>query len=272
MSSNNSPVYARKNLVKEKLRNGQAVLGMEVWLRDPRVIELMGSAGFDLAHIENEHVAHNWEEIENLVRAAELAGLTPLYRTEQCFEGEPPVNEIIKALKCGAQIIMVPHVETAETARKIVSAVKFAPLGERGIATCDRSAKEIPPSNSLDIRRYIDEANEETMIWTIIESPRGLENVDEILDVDGIDAVGFGHQDYAAVAGLTDDSGAESTAARDKIWEAARRKGKLMWWNTDDPADVVVQRQRAQNLFLLSVDLIHLNNLFRTMITEARQA
>ena len=58
-------MFARKNLLKEKAKNGEIIMGMESWLRDPRIFELLGQAGFDLAHIENEHVGHNWEEIEN---------------------------------------------------------------------------------------------------------------------------------------------------------------------------------------------------------------
>lgn len=113
-------MYARKNLLKEKLEKGQKVLGMELWLRDPHLVELLGHAGYDFVHIESEHVGQDWTMVENFVRAAELYGMTPLYRTEQCFDNEPPVNEIIKALSVGAQIIMVPQVSTAEAARKAV--------------------------------------------------------------------------------------------------------------------------------------------------------
>jgi len=264
-------MYVRKNLVKEKISKGEIVIGMEIWLRDPRIIELMGHAGFDFAHIENEHVAHNWETVENLIRTAEWAGLTPLYRCEQCFDGQPPVNEIIKALKCGAQIIMVPHVDTPEAAKKIVAAAKYPPLGRRGIATCDRSTIEIPPeSRPIDMKKFIQEANEEAMLWAIIESPEGVKNIDKILDVDGIDAVGFGHQDYAIAAGLTSDSGAEIDKAREKVREAAQRKGKHMWWNTDKPEMVKEQRKRGIQIFLIGVDVIHINNLFRNIIKEEK--
>lgn len=265
-------MYARKNLLKEKLARGEMVMGMELWLRDPRVIELLGYAGFDFAHIENEHVAQDWVAVENAIRAAELVGLTPLYRTEQCFDDQPPVNEIIKALKLGAQIIMVPQVSSVEAAKKIVAAVKYPPLGRRGVATCDRSAREIFPTPTvpLDTNQYIREANEETMIWTIIETPEGVKNIDAILDVEGIDAVGFGHQDYAVAAGLSADAGPEVDAAREKVREAAKRKGKLMWWNTDQPAVVAAERKKGIQLFLFSVDLILMDNLFRSVIRDTK--
>ncbi len=265
-------MYVRENKLKSKVESGQIVIGMEMWLRDPRVVELMGYAGFDFVHIENEHVAHDWESVENLIRTAELVGLTPLFRCEQCINGQPPVNQIIKALKCGAQIIMVPHVDTPEAARKAVDAVKYPPLGKRGISTSDRSAREIVPNKStlLDMHKFIQEANEETMVWAIIESPEGVRNIDAILDVDGIYAVGFGHQDYAIAAGLSSDSGSEIDEAREKVREAAQRKGKQMWWNTDKPETIGEQKNKGIQIFLMSVDVIHIDNLLRDIIEEAR--
>jgi len=264
-------MYSRKNLVKEKLANGEAVIGMEMWLRDPRLVELMGHAGFDFLHIEYEHVARDWEAVENAIRAAELVGLTPLFRTEQCVAGNHPVNQIIKALKCGAQIIMVPEVASAETARKIVEAAKFPPLGHRGIATCDRSASEIPRGETLDIQRFASELNDEVMIWAIIESPAAVENIDEILEVEGIDAVGFGHQDYSLTAGLSDERSDQVDAAREKVLEAARRHGKFMWWNAAEPAAMLEQFDRGLRIGLLSVDIIQFDNMLRKLAGEVKE-
>jgi 4-hydroxy-2-oxoheptanedioate aldolase len=266
-------VYARKNKVKEKIQQGKMVMGMEMWFRDPRIVELMGYAGFDFVHIENEHVARDWSNIEECIRAAELAGLTPLYRTEQAFDGEPPVNEIIKALKLGAQIIMIPQISTAEAARKAVAAVKYPPMGRRGIATCDRSAKQIYPTPDvpLDTQVFTKEANDELMVWAIIETPEGVENIDEILEVEGLDAVGFGHQDYAIAAGLSADYGYLVDEAREKVREAARRHGKLMWWNMDSVDVVAEQRKKGIQIMLYGCDIIHVDNMFHKIISECRK-
>lgn len=264
-------MYVKKNLVKEKINKGEIIIGMGTWMRDPRIIELLGQAGFDFIQIENEHIAHNWENIENLIKTAELAGLTPLFRCEQCFDGQPPANQIIKVLECGAQMIMVGHVDTPEAAKKIVDAAKYPPLGKRGIATCDRSAIEIPPASMpIDMKKFVQESNGETMLWAIIESPEGLKNIDKILDVNGIDAVGFGPQDYSIAAGLTSDSGVEIDKAREKVIEAAQRKGKHFWWTTRKPEMVKELRKRGIQIFLLSGDIIHINNLFRNIIKEAK--
>jgi len=266
-------MYARTNRVMEKIGRGEMVTGMEVWLRDPRMVELLGQAGFDFVHIENEHVAHDWESLENLIRTAESVGLTPLFRCEQCVDGNPPVNQIIKALKCGAQIIMVPQVSTPEAARRVVDAAKYPPIGRRGIATCDRSAREIIPREiaPLDMPRFVREANEQIMLWAIIETPEAVRNIDAILDVDGIDAVGFGHQDYAIAAGLSSDAGPEVDEAREKVRAATRRKGKLMWWTTHKPELVEEQTKKGIQIILMGVDIIHINSYLRNIIREIKK-
>ncbi|MEP7240437.1 MAG: aldolase/citrate lyase family protein [Devosia sp.] len=265
-------MYIRKNKLKEKIKKGEIALGMEFWLRDPRVIELAGQAGFDIAHVEYEHVGRDWQEVENMIRTGELYGMTTLFRCEQIISGQPPVNQIIKALKCGAQIIMVPHVETADEAKKIVDAVKFAPMGHRGLATCDRSGTAMFPNDQtpLDVMAYAREANAESMIWCIIETPKAVENIDAILAVDGIDVVGFGHQDYALAAGYSADDDQRIVDAREKVRAAVKRAGKLMWWNTLDPESIAEQHPRGIQIFLMGVDTIYLDREFRRLARDAR--
>lgn len=256
-------MYARKNLLKEKLKNGKKVLGMELWLRDPRLVELLGHAGYDFVHIESEHVGQDWSMVENFIRAAELHALTPLYRTEQCVDNEPPVNEIIKALTVGAQIIMVPQVSTPQAAEKAVAAAKYPPLGCRGIASCDRSFPEIYPNPTmpLDVQKAAAECNNEVMVWCIIETPEGVENIDKILAVEGVDAVGFGHQDYALAAGLSDEYGGD--IAREKVRTAAAKAGKYMWWNTDNLDGMIEECKKGTEIMLYAVDTVHIDRLFR---------
>lgn len=83
-------MYARKNYAKEKLMRGEKIMGVEMWLKDPRCVELMGFAGFDFVHIEHEHVGRNWDNVENIIRTAEIFDMSVVYRTEQCFGDEPP--------------------------------------------------------------------------------------------------------------------------------------------------------------------------------------
>jgi 2-keto-3-deoxy-L-rhamnonate aldolase RhmA len=223
---------------------GSIALGLEIWLRDPRIVELMGALGYDFVHIENEHVANNWRSIEEIIRAARQHRMASVYRCEQCVDGIPPANEIRKAIACGANIIKVPHVGTADTARTIVRLTR-EPKG----------ASFTPGAIG---------------VWVIVETQEGLDNVDEIMAVDGIDAVGFGHQDYAISAGLGAERGAAIESARDKVKQAALRHGKQMWFNTDEGAVITAQREDGIRLFRLGVDIIMLQSLLSEYVRFAR--
>jgi 2-keto-3-deoxy-L-rhamnonate aldolase RhmA len=85
----------------------EIIIRMEVLAEDPRLVEMMGHAGFDFAHVENEHVAHDWQSVENLTRRLSWQAWHAPLRSEQCFDGPAACKQIIKALKCGAQLIMV---------------------------------------------------------------------------------------------------------------------------------------------------------------------
>jgi 4-hydroxy-2-oxoheptanedioate aldolase len=260
--------YVRRNLMKEKLDAGEVVSGMEMWLRDPRIVELMAQAGYDFFQIENEHVANDWSAIENYARIADGLGMTTVFRTEQCFHGEIPANQIIKALKCGIQVIKVPHVENAVVARKIVEAVKYPPLGGRGLATCDRSAAFVPATGAegVEVGEFVRQANEQTQIWALIESVEGVEKIDEIVATDGIDVVAFGHQDYAISAGLASDKDPAVAVARTKVREAALGAGKHMYFQASDAESVKREYDNGVRIFLMFVDLLHLNNKLHEVI------
>jgi 4-hydroxy-2-oxoheptanedioate aldolase len=267
-----APMLVRRNRVKEKLRNGEVVLGVEVWTRDARMIDLVGATGFDYAHIENEHVGQDWETVERSIRAAEAAGLAVVYRCEQCVADQPPVNEIIKALKLGAQIIMLPQVETKEAAERAVRAMKYPPRGERGFAPLDRSsavAAGAKGPRGVDLRAVAREANEETMLWVIIESPRAVANIDEILSVDGLDGAVMGGLDYVLAAGLDSPSAPELAQATQTVAQALKRHGKHMVTATYDPGIIPEQRRNGNQIFLLGTDLVHMDTVLRGLVKHA---
>ena len=126
------------------------------------------------------------------------------------------------------------------------------------------------PEVPLDIGVYTKEANDQIMIWAIIETPEAVENIDAILDVEGIDAVGFGHQDYSLASGNKSDSGDHVEKAREKVFEAVKRKGKLMFWNASSPEEVLEQAKRGIKISIMGCDIIHLNNMFRDFKKKLR--
>ncbi|MGH2541409.1 MAG: aldolase/citrate lyase family protein, partial [Ardenticatenaceae bacterium] len=116
----------RDNRAKRKLQRGDIVTAVS-GLNTPDQIDFMGQFGFDAAWIETEHGPIDFADIPDMTRACDLWGMTSIARVNLNLPGV-----IYRTLDVGAQGIVVPHVNTAEEAREVVKASKFAPLGERG--------------------------------------------------------------------------------------------------------------------------------------------
>ena len=173
----------RKNMLKEKIRNGESAIGTFVKLTDPAVPELLALAGFDFFVLDTEHVAVDREQLTNIVRAADAAGITPIVRVR-----ENQQVEILQNLDLGYAGVQVPNVDTPEQARNLVSYVKYTPLGVRGLSPSVRACDY----GTCGVQEYIDTANANTMIVSHCESKTCVENLDEVLKVDGIDVIFIG--------------------------------------------------------------------------------
>jgi 2-keto-3-deoxy-L-rhamnonate aldolase RhmA len=184
---------ATTNRVKQKFARGEVAYG--VWLQwlDPGLIEYYGLLGFDYVVIDGEHLAVDRSVVLELLRACELSGLVSIVRIP---ENNPAT--ILGYLDLGVQGIYTPHVANADEARAIVRAVKYAPLGERG-ANQPRPAKYGLVGSASD---YFKQANEDTMVIALIESVEGINSLDEVLAVDGIDVVGVGNTDLSHSMGF----------------------------------------------------------------------
>ena len=127
----------RENKVKQKLKNGEAVIGTFVKTVDPSVIEILGCSGMEFFVIDSEHVSYNPETITDLVRASDLTGIVPIVRVR-----EATAVNIMQALDTGALGYHAPNVDTPEQARIAVDAGRYTPLGNRGFApttSCSRT-------------------------------------------------------------------------------------------------------------------------------------
>ncbi len=176
---------------REKLGSGQPTFGMALYLGSVAAIEIAGNWGLDFAFIDTEHTALNIDQqVEKLVMASLIAGIAPLVRVSGTVEAE-----IRKSLEFGAVGVIVPQVNTADQARAIVKAGRFPPEGRRGGDGSVRSAGYGGPGFSWP--SYTERANREALLIVIAESFEFFDNIEEILDVGGIDVVNFGPADYA---------------------------------------------------------------------------
>lgn len=181
------------NRMKRKLLSGQPAFGVSVMFPSPHVVDIVGRLGFDWALIDCEHGSISLESVELMVMAAEASGITPIAR--------PPVNSfeaICQLMDRGVMGVQVPHVNNAEDARRAVEAVKYHPQGERGLAAGVRSSSY---GYGMSMSEYAEQSNRETLVCVQLEEAEAVRNVDEIVQVEGVDVFFVGPSDLSQSLG-----------------------------------------------------------------------
>lgn len=208
----------KSNHLKAKLAGGGKALGCWLFIGNPVVAEVIGLSGFDCVVIDHEHGPGDFQTAISLMQAVRAGGdTTCLMRV--------PVNDAVyikRVLDIGAEGIVVPMVESAEQARAAVAACRYPPEGIRGCASSLVRASRY----GLDEATYLAEANQGLMVICQIETQRGIDNLEAIAAVDGVDMLFIGPSDLAASQGyLRDRSNPAFTALLKGLQERIGRAG-----------------------------------------------
>jgi 2-keto-3-deoxy-L-rhamnonate aldolase RhmA len=208
----------RINTVKQALKEGKTQFGCNTsMLRSPEVPRILAAAGLHWSYLDSEHGGFDLETLQDLIRAANEAGLCPIVRVADL---QYPL--VARALDCGAQGVLFPRVESAELLEKAISWTRFPPEGVRGYG--------LQPTHvgyeAASMADIIAHSNANTMVVLQIETKTALERIDELLSVPKIDAVMIGPADLSislGVAGQFEHS--KLVEAIEKIRDACNRHG-----------------------------------------------
>ena len=207
------------NHTKRLLAEGKIAIGLG--LHQSRLVDIgpIGKAcGFDWLFIDMEHSSLDLGTAAQIAAAALPVGITPIVRVPG-----PEHHHASRMLDGGTQGVVVPHVDSADDARRVVSYCKYPPLGHRSLYGQQPQFlfQSLPVSDATRL------ANEETLVIVMLESPDAVAQADEIAAVPGVDVLMIGTNDFCAEAGIPgryDDPRVE--AAYRSIVEACRRHGK----------------------------------------------
>jgi len=248
--------------LRSKLTGRDAVFGPWVGLVEPTVVELLARQAFDFLLVDSEHSSIDAKHLGALLPAADLYRMPVIFRT-----GSISPSEIKTALDSGAAGVMIPMVETVEQAREIVAASRYAPLGQRGIGPW-RASGFYDQSDE-----YLREANAATTVIVQIESARGLENVDAIASVEGVDALFAGPADLASSLGLTVGvMSDELVDALGRIAEAAARHGKVAAIDLASVDRLARLRALGYRLFTSGSDMDFITQSARRLLADLSAA
>lgn len=215
-----------KNSLRSKLDKGKPVIGSFVKITDPAIVEIMGRAGLDFAIIDMEHGPINVQTAQNLVRAAELADISPIIRV-----GKNDPVEILHSLDIGAEGVEVPQIGDAEDAKLMASASRYHPSGERGVCRYVRAAGY----SSIERHKYFQMANERTITIAHLEGMKAIKNLDEIMAVDGLDILFIGPYDLSQSVGVPGEVTHPLVLKQmEEVIAKAKKAGKILGTFADD--------------------------------------
>jgi len=245
---------------RSRLKDGDVLMGVFCKTTAPEFIEVLGHAGFDFCILDMEHGPANLETLQNLIRAAEVSGITPIVRTR-----DSSAESVSQPLDLGAAGIQVPQMSSLADAQAVVEAAKFAPLGHRGVCRFVRAAH----FSALDRSTYFVTANEALVILQLEGTSLG--EYEKIAAIPGVDILFIGPYDLSQALGIPGQI--EDPRVLEKMQEiiaVAKRNGKTIGVF----ADSLTQAQRwiaaGVQYIAYSVDLGLFYSVCRETVTALR--
>ena len=207
-----------RNPVKARLRAGQPALGLGVRVcRSADIARIARGSGHDFLFIDTQHAVFGLETIVHIAQAADALGVAPVVRARSLDDPDVP-----RLLDNGVTGVVFPDISTVDQARRAVEIVRFPPLGRRSVAG-GYARFDYRPVPLPEATRRLDDG---TLLAVMIETPEGLENVEAIAAVPGIDVLHVGTNDLLAAMGKPgrfDDP--DAVAAQDRVIAAAKARG-----------------------------------------------
>jgi 4-hydroxy-2-oxoheptanedioate aldolase len=216
----------RTNTTKAKLEEGNVVFGAIINRYAPDQVELFGAIGYDFVMIDCEHGPMDLDEVEHMVRAAEVFNITPITRIPNHSD-----STILQFLDRGVQGIIVPHVNTREEADSVARAARYYPQGHRGVGGGRAHDYNVGVSRD-ESTRWV---NSHTLVIPMIEDTEAVENLDDILTVPGVDVLHVASGDLGQSMGNPPASEVRRLMAQ--VIPKIRDGGKLVGVGGNSPSD-----------------------------------
>ena len=255
----------KQNTIKATLQAGGSVLGTCVSdCFNPEIVVAIQAAGLDFFFIDSEHARTSFDDVQAFVRVAKSADVVPLVRVPQS-----EYFFLARMLDVGAMGIINPRTESVEEVRKIVGAMKFPPQGRRGYGL--RSIV-----TDLDFKgaaAEMESANRESMVIIQMETQSCVDNIEEMVSVEGVDATMVGPFDLSVSLGIPGEfEHPKFWAAFDRMVKACNEAGVAPGVHFGNTKMLQRARNHGARFLVCSTDMSVLLNGFRSIRTEMEAA
>jgi 4-hydroxy-2-oxoheptanedioate aldolase len=255
------------NEMRNKLHNGEHVYGTMIISESPRWPGIVSSAGLDFVFIDTEHIALDRQKVSWMCQLYAALGIVPVVRI-------PSPDPYIASMMYdgGAQGVIAPYVETPEQARQLVGAAKYRPLKGGRLTDALSGATPLEP----ELKDYLDKRNENNIAIVNIESIPAIEALDDILAVEGLDAVLIGPHDLSCNLGIPEQYFDDKyISAVEEIIIKARKKGigagiHMVYPNSREYE--IKWAKMAVNLVVHSIDMVLFRNTIHKDIEDIKAA
>lgn len=239
------------------------VFGPFLKLCDPAIVEIAGNAGFDFVIIDMEHGPISVENSQNLIRAAEIAGVVPIVRVSSNDE-----KQILRALDIGAYGVEVPEIDSKEQAEKLVESSYYDPKGERGVCRYVRASRY----TTLPADQFIEMSNENIITIAHIEGKKGINNLDEILEVEELDIVFIGPYDLSQSMGIPGQVNNPKLIERmERVSEKCQKKDKIVGTFVESFESAQKWKEAGVQYIAYSVDVGIVYNKFQSIVNQCKR-
>lgn len=238
---NNKPPYRE---LRKRLIARENVLGTFVKTPTTHATEILGILGFDFVIFDQEHAALGQNTLDMMILGARASNIAGIVRV-----GDSSDANILSVLDCGASGVLVPHVATAEKAREIASACRYK-NGTRGFANTTRAGQ----FGGASFADHMKSQDEEILCVAMIEDVAALAEIDEIVQVEGLDAIFIGRGDLTAAIGAPSMTSAETHEIVAPIMTAAKKADMPIIMLSPNREDAVAMSKLGASAFIIASD------------------
>lgn len=236
-------MFIQENRTKRKLKAGQSAYGVLSTSDDPQIAELFGLAGFDFYMLDAEHGLLDAVQAVNVVRACERVNMTPFVRI-----GSKDPKIVLQYLDAGIMGVMMPGLETPDEIKMLVDAVKYPPVGKRGMGITRASGYIAVGNEAAD---YINFSNEQIMVIPQFEDAALLDRFEAMISQPGVDAVVIGPRDLSLNMGFPEGPNhPEVQEMIDRVVAMCKKTGVAAGITAGSRADAAKQVARGATLIL----------------------
>ena len=245
--------------IRDKLNASKVSIGSWVQIPNTSYSEIFGDSGYDWLAVDMEHGSIDNSQLPDIFRSMELGNTLPLVRV-----ANPNKKEIKLALDSGAGGIIAPMIESSDQLKKIISYASWPPVGKRGVGF----------SRSNLFGKYFDPNNlvfKNPLVIAQIENINAVNQIDEILNVDGLDAIILGPYDLSASMGITGDfSNNKYLNAKNKVLNACLKFKVPSGIHIINPDNKELQKRIDEGYLFIaySTDAIMFNKAVRKPIIK----